>query len=122
MVGTDAIKRTIYGRLKNESPGPGFINFGQNANEEYLQGLTCERLTPRYVKGFQVLEWKKPSGARNEPLDLLVYCLAVFELVKRRYSRATMWEQLEAQITKGKAPPVRNKAPAAPRSNFVSAW
>jgi phage terminase large subunit GpA-like protein len=109
MVGTDAIKRTIYGRLKNESPGPGFINFGQNANEEYLQGLTCERLTPRYVKGFQVLEWKKPSGARNEPLDLLVYCLAVFELVKRRYSRATMWEQLQAAA--GGQPPTLTPVP-----------
>ena len=122
MVGTDSIKRTIYGRLKNATPGPGFVNFGQNGNAEYLQGLTCERLTPRYVKGFQVLEWTKPSGARNEPLDLLVYCLAVWELVKRKYNRATMWDQLEAQITKGKAPPARNKAPAAPRSNFVSAW
>jgi len=104
MVGTDAIKRTIYGRLKNDSPGPGYVNFGQNGNEEYLQGLTCERLTPRYVKGFQVLEWTKPSGARNEPLDLMVYCVAILELVKRRYNRATLWEQLEAQISKGPAP------------------
>jgi phage terminase large subunit GpA-like protein len=101
MVGTDSIKRTIYGRLKNTTSGPGFVNFGQNGNEEYLQGLTCERLMPRYVKGFQVLEWMKPSGARNEPLDLLVYCLAILELVKRRYNRATMWDQLEAQLGKG---------------------
>jgi phage terminase large subunit GpA-like protein len=117
MVGTDAIKRTIYGRLKNESPGPGFINFGQNANEEYLQGLTCERLTPRYVKGFQVLEWKKPSGARNEPLDLLVYCLAVWELAKRRYSRATMWEQLQAAA--GGQPPTLTPVPRS-RGNWIS--
>jgi phage terminase large subunit GpA-like protein len=117
MVGTDAIKRTIYGRLKNESPGPGFINFGQNANEEYLQGLTCERLTPRYVKGFQVLEWKKPSGARNEPLDLLVYCLAVWELAKRRYSRATMWEQLQAAA--GGQPPTLTPVPRR-RGNWIS--
>jgi phage terminase large subunit GpA-like protein len=117
MVGTDAIKRTIYGRLKNESSGPGFINFGQNANEEYLQGLTCERLTPRYVKGFQVLEWKKPSGARNEPLDLLVYCLAVFELVKRRYNRATMWDQLETAA--GGQPPALTPVPRR-RGNWIS--
>jgi phage terminase large subunit GpA-like protein len=57
--------------------------------------LTAERLQPRYVKGFQVLEWHCPSGARNEPLDLEVYCLAMLELVKRRYNRATMWDQLE---------------------------
>jgi len=98
MVGTDTLKRTIYARLKISQPGPGFCHFGQNATDEYLEGLTCERLVPRTVKGFQVLEWQKPSGVRNEPLDLEVYCLAELELVKRRYNRATMWDQLEAQL------------------------
>ena len=112
MVGTDGIKRTIYGRLKNTQPGPGYVNFGQNGTHDYLQGLTCERLQPRYVKGFQVLEWFKPSGARNEPLDLNVYCLALLELVKRKYNRATFWTQLEAAIPIGGvpvAPPVQRR-------------
>jgi phage terminase large subunit GpA-like protein len=61
-------------------------------------------LQPRYVKGFQVLEWIKPSGARNEPLDLAVYCLAMLELLKRKYNRATMWEQLSAQFAGPVAP------------------
>lgn len=105
LVGGDGLKRTIYARLKREkASGPGAIHFGQNATEEYLQGLTCERLVPRTVKGFQVLEWQKPSGARNEPLDLAVYCLALLELVKRRYNRATMWDQLAAAA--GHGPPV----------------
>ena len=98
MIGTHAIKRTIYSRLKIEDPGDGYINFDDATTEDYLQGLTCERLQPRYVKGFQVLEWVKPSGARNEPLDLKVYCLAMLELLKRRYNRATMWDQLAAQL------------------------
>jgi phage terminase large subunit GpA-like protein len=98
MIGTHAIKRTVYSRLKVDEPGPGYVNFDNATTEEYLQGLTCERLQPRYVKGFQVLEWVKPSGARNEPLDLKVYCLAMLELLKRRYNRVTMWDQLEAQI------------------------
>jgi phage terminase large subunit GpA-like protein len=97
MLGTHALKRTIYSRLKVEEQGPGFVHFDDATTDEYLQGLTCERLQPRYVKGFQVLEWVKPNGARNEPLDLAVYCLAMLELLKRRYNRATMWEQLEAQ-------------------------
>jgi phage terminase large subunit GpA-like protein len=97
MVGTDTLKRTIYARLKINQPGPGFCHFGQNATDDYLHGLTCERLIPRLVKGFQILEWQKPPGARNEPLDLEVYCLAMLELVKRRYNRATMWEQLAAE-------------------------
>ena len=99
MIGTHAIKRTVYSRLKIEEHGPGFVHFDNATTDDYLQGLTCERLQPRYVKGFQVLEWVKPSGARNEPLDLKVYCLAMLELLKRRYNRATMWDQLQAQLT-----------------------
>jgi phage terminase large subunit GpA-like protein len=98
MIGTHAIKRTVYSRLKIEEHGPGFVHFDNATSDDYLQGLTCERLQPRYVKGFQVLEWVKPSGARNEPLDLKVYCLAMLELLKRRYNRATMWDQLQAQV------------------------
>jgi phage terminase large subunit GpA-like protein len=106
LVGTHALKRTIYSRLKIDEPGPGCIHFDNATTEQYLQGLTCERLQPRYVKGFQVLEWVKPSGARNEPLDLKVYCLAMLELLKRRYNRATMWEQLAAQFSGPVAPAV----------------
>jgi len=95
-VGGDTLKRTIYARLKKDGTGPGSIHFGNDVTEDYLQGLTCERLVPKTVKGFQVLTWEKPSGARNEPLDLCVYSLASLELVKRRYNRATMWDQLEA--------------------------
>ena len=104
LLGTHALKRTVYSRLKLDEPGPGFVHFDDATTDEYLQGLTCERLQPRYIKGFQVLEWVKPNGARNEPLDLAVYCLAMLELLKRRYNRATMWEQLEAQLSGPVAP------------------
>lgn len=125
MVGGDGLKRTIYARLRREGTGPGTVHFGQNATEEYLQGLTCERLVPRTVKGFQVLEWQKPGGARNEPLDLAIYCLALLELVKRRYNRATMWQQLAAAVGQGGPPTAaeprrRRAAPAAP--SFVDSW
>jgi len=123
MVGGDGLKRTIYARLKRE----GAIHFGQNATEEFLQGLTCERLVPRTVKGFQVLEWQKPAGARNEPLDLTVYCLALLELVRRRYNRATMWQQLAKAADAG-APAVataaeqpRRRQPR-PSGGFVQGW
>jgi len=133
MVGTDALKRTIYARLRVPQPGPGYVNFGQNATEEFLQGLTCERLMPKTIKGFQVLEWHKPSGARNEPLDLAVYCLAMMELVRRRYNRAKMWDQLEAQVATRQALPVapapaaepparRRQRPARGGASFVNGW
>ena len=129
MVGGDTLKRTIYARLRKEGTGPGAVHFGQNATEDYLQGLTCERLVPHTVKGFQVLSWQKPAGARNEPLDLAVYCLAVLELVKRRYNRATMWDQLAAAVATEKAPPAaaagggaRRRRPARTGPSFVSGW
>ncbi len=125
MVGTDTIKRSIYARLQIQQPGPGFIHFGQNATDEYLEGLTCERLIPRMVKGFQILEWQKPANARNEPLDTAVYCVAMLELVKRRYNRATMWDQLAAELT-AEPPdraPRRRATTAAPRDGgFVGGW
>jgi len=123
MVGTDGLKRTIYARLKRE----GAVHFGQNATEEFLRGLTCERLVPRTVKGFQVLEWQKPPGARNEPLDLTVYCLALLELVRRRYNRATMWQQLAKSADAGTPAPAapaeqpRRRQPR-PAAGFVQGW
>jgi phage terminase large subunit GpA-like protein len=124
MVGGHTLKRTIYARLKKDSTGPGAVHFDQGTDEAYLQGLTSERLIPKMVKGFQVLDWYLPSGARNEPLDILVYCLAMLELVKRRYNRATMWDQLEAAASKPAptAPATRRRASGRPSSNFVSGW
>jgi len=125
-VGGDTLKRTIYARLKRDSPGPGAIHLPNDVTEEYLQGLTCERLVPRMVKGFQVLGWENPSGARNEPLDLTVYALAILELVKRRYNRATLWDQLTAAAEERKAgqakskPKRRRSEPSGP--GFVTGW
>jgi len=125
-VGGDTLKRTIYARLKRDSPGPGAIHLPNDVTEEYLQGLTCERLVPRMVKGFQVLGWENPSGARNEPLDLTVYALVILELVKRRYNRATLWDQLTAAAEERKAgqakskPKRRRSEPSGP--GFVTGW
>ncbi|MEB3301962.1 MAG: phage terminase large subunit family protein [Cyanobacteriota bacterium] len=119
MVGGDALKRTIYSRLKLLEAGPGAVHFGQDVTPDYLEGLTCERLVPRYVKGFQVLEWHKPDRARNEPLDLFVYSLAMLELIKRRYNRATMWDQLEGQLRVGSRPAAVVQPVVRRKSNWL---
>jgi phage terminase large subunit GpA-like protein len=126
-VGGDTLKRTIYARLKKDAPGPGAIHLPNDVTEEYLQGLTCERLVPKMVKGFQVLGWENPSGARNEPLDLTVYALAILELVKRRYNRATMWDQLTAAAEERRKPGATDKPKRRRRSEpsgpgFVTGW
>lgn len=127
LVGTDTLKRTIYARLRRD----GAVMFGSGTTEEYLRGLTCERLVPKTIKGFQVLTWEKPPGARNEPLDLLVYVLAILELLRRRYNRATMWDQLEAALAPGTPPPppdppsgtasLESRQPRR-RGGFVQSW
>jgi len=126
LVGGDTLKRSIYARLKCEGTGPGSIHFGNDVTEEYLQGLTCERLVPKTVKGFVTLHWEKPSGARNEPLDLAVYCLAILELVRRRYNRATLWDQLEAAVSENKSaeakPRPKRRRSARSGNDFVTGW
>jgi terminase, large subunit len=120
MIGTDALKSTVYARLRFTDPGPGYIHFGELGTEEFLKGLTSERLAIRHVKGFPVREWVKPSGARNEPLDLLVYSLAMVHLTYRRFNRATMWSQLAEQLERQRGrdvatPPTAALKQATPR-------
>jgi phage terminase large subunit GpA-like protein len=79
VVGVSQIKKTIYERLRLETPGPRFMHFthAHNTNEYFAQ-LTCEVLKKEYRHGFPVRFWKKPDGARNEALDLRVYAYAAF--------------------------------------------
>lgn len=76
LVGTDTAKSEIYGRLRIENPGPGFVHLSRNLPAEVFEQLTAERLVTRYVKGHPRLEWVKPAGRRNEALDCAVYALA----------------------------------------------
>lgn len=94
LLGTDTIKTTIYGRMRQPPPGPGTFHFGLAADDEYFRQVTAEKQAVRSVKGFQVREWVKKSGDRNEALDCLVYAYAALQLESRRYNRATMWQQL----------------------------
>lgn len=110
-VGTHGLKSTIYARLKFSEQGPGYIHFGELGTLEYLKGLTAERMIIKHVKGFAKREWVKPSGARNEPLDLLVYALAMVHLLYRRFNRQTMWQQFaDALERQAAAKPVQKKA------------
>ena len=104
MLGTDTIKVTVHGRLRNQEPGPGSIHFGLAADQEYFEQLTAERQQERMVKGFPVREWVKRAHDRNEALDCLVYAYAALLLIARRYNRATMWDQLETASLEGGGP------------------
>ena len=75
-IGTDTAKAEIYGRLRTERPGPGYVHLSRHLPPEVFEQLTSERLVTKYVKGRPRLEWVKPAGRRNEALDCSVYALA----------------------------------------------
>jgi phage terminase large subunit GpA-like protein len=120
-VGGDTIKTTLFGRLKHNEPGPGYLHFHAQTGNEYFDQLTAEKQSLRYVKGFPVREWVKKPSARNEALDCLVYAYAALNRMYQRYDRRTIWDQLEKRLEK----PVEKAKPAQLRSNqkaFVANW
>jgi terminase, large subunit len=123
-VGSDTIKTTLFGRLKHNEPGPGFLHFHAQTGTEYFEQLTAEKQVLRYVKGFPVREWVKKPSARNEALDTLVYSYAALNLLYQRFDRRTIWDQLQRRLKQGEKPkrkaPLRSKQ--APTASFTSSW
>jgi phage terminase large subunit GpA-like protein len=123
-VGSDTIKTTLFGRLKHNEPGPGFLHFHAQTGTEYFEQLTAEKQVLRYVKGFPVREWVKKPSARNEALDTLVYSYAALNLLYQRFDRRTIWDQLQRRLEQGEKPkrkaPLRSKQ--APTASFTSSW
>ena len=123
-VGGDTIKTTLFGRLKHNEPGPGYLHFHAQTGAEYFEQLTAEKQALRYVKGFPVREWVKKPSARNEALDCMVYAYAALNRLYQRYDRRTIWDQLEKRLQNGDAEPrkPRLRSGGAAASAFVSNW
>jgi phage terminase large subunit GpA-like protein len=121
-VGTDTIKSVIYGRLKHNDPGPGYIHFSQDLKPEFYEQLTAEKQVTKYVRGFGVKEWIKKAGQRNEALDCAVYAYAALQYVMTQYNRKTFWDQMEKSLVNKPAlasdneREAENKAPQPLRS------
>lgn len=95
-IGTDTAKSLIHGRLRVQDPGPGYVHFSKRLDANYYEQLTSERLITRYVKGRPKLEWVKPSGKRNEALDLAVYNVAAaYYIGVHRFTEAH-WQRFES--------------------------
>jgi len=77
LVDTVAAKDQIFGRLKIEQTGPGFIHFPQEVGQDYFEQLLAEK--PTRKEGRRAYE-KVTKDARNEVLDLWVYCLAALDV------------------------------------------
>lgn len=81
-VNPDASKLTVVKKLNLES-GPGRIRYPARAcfDDGYFKQIRAEKLVPRYVRGFRVLQWAKKAGSRNEALDCLAGIWSVFKLL-----------------------------------------
>ena len=132
-VGVDTIKSTLFGRLKHNETGPGYIHFHNEAGQEYFKQLTAERQVVRYVKGFAIREWKKKPGDRNEALDVLVYSYAALNFLYMRYNRNTIFEQFSKAAVKDDVPkeeksvesehnPLRRRRVMRRSQSFVTNW
>lgn len=123
-VGTDTIKTTLFGRLKHNEIGPGYLHFHMDTTTEYFEQLTAEKQVMRYNRaGFPTREWVKKASARNESLDTLVYAYAGLQYLYQRRDRRTIWDQLERRLEDSEKPKLRSsKKPQAAASSFVHNW
>lgn len=100
-VGVDAIKSTIYGRLKRaEKEGPGVVHFPLGLHEDYFKQLTAEKQATKFINGMPRRYWVKQDGDRNEALDTFVYAYAGLHYAYTRHNRATFWKQMRAGLEK----------------------
>ncbi len=96
-VGTDVAKDHLFNRMKLEE-GSGAMHFHDQLPAEWYEGLVVEQPRMRYVKGRAIREYVKPNGARNEPLDLSVYNLAIAHQLGLHKWSALDWKRLRDKL------------------------
>ena len=82
-IGTDTAKDSIFSRLKIEDVGARYCHFpkARGYTESYFKQLCSERLQTFMEKGQVRRRWIK-TFERNESLDLRVYNLAAYDILK----------------------------------------
>lgn len=85
-VGVDQAKGTIYGRLRIDTFGPGYMHFPRKCDRAYFDSLTAEKLQTKFSKGFAKRVWTK-IRARNEALDCRVYSYAALKILNPNFDR-----------------------------------
>jgi len=122
-VGVDGVKSLLFGRLKHNDPGAGYLHFFPTITPDYFQELTAERQVLRFRNGFPERVWVKKSQSPNEALDELNYAYASLHRLYQKYDRRSIWDQLERRNEpKQKAALGSNQQNAPKRANFVKSW
>ena len=79
-IGVHSAKDTLFGRLKIDDEGSGYVHFCDTLPDEYFKQLTAEKLVTKFHKGFKKREFVKVRP-RNEALDCFVYALAAYSIM-----------------------------------------
>lgn len=125
LIGTNALKDTIFARMKLTEPGPGYLHFPRRDgyDEEYFKGLASEVKKPKYKprSSVQIGFFYDKIYTRNEPLDLKVYNLAAMMLLNPNMAKLAAKMQLPAQMEIKAPEEVEPSRPWVPRTPVAAA-
>lgn len=121
-VGADQAKDVIImSWLRVEDPGPGYIHFPSDTDEEYFRQLTAEQRKTVYYRGQKRLKWEK-RRERNEILDLHVYNYAAYVILAPDIKAIIRKREQAANPQKEKPKQGRStqrKRPARPKKSWA---
>ncbi len=92
-VGTVAVKNVLFGRMGTDGDKPTesrLLHFSDKLPREYFNGLVSETFNPAKNR------FEKKRGARNEPLDTLVYAYAAahHHELRLHLNSSAKWDEL----------------------------
>ncbi len=119
-VGVDTVKSLLFGRLKHNDPGAGYLHFFPTIGTDYFEELTAEKQILRFRNGYPERVWVKKSQAPNEALDEMNYAYAALHRLYQKMDRRTIWDQLERRGDE--RPKLLRAAAATPKRSFVKQW
>jgi phage terminase large subunit GpA-like protein len=124
----DTAKAKIYSRLRIPAAGPGYMHLPEWTDTEYLEQLTAEKVQWKSKpRGGRVRTWKQ-TRARNEALDLEVYCLAALyilgpSVIRNLPARAAAFAKPPEGTPPAppeKQPPQKRALTGAPKGGWMS--
>jgi phage terminase large subunit GpA-like protein len=106
LLGTIALKDTLFARMTVTTAGPGYMHFPKWLPPEYYRQLTSERRVTAYIAGRSHRKYLEIPGRRNEVLDCEQYALAaLYMLGPVKDQLGTLADQMRADATKRDTPP-----------------
>jgi phage terminase large subunit GpA-like protein len=86
VIGVDTAKDIIYGRLRIDRIGPGYVHFAatDDFDAKYFAQLTAETVVTRHKENRPYRVWTLKKRQRNEALDTFVYALAALRALPFR--------------------------------------